>query len=180
MPSGFRKLPPGEYGLRLPRVRSKPVVLDEDPENDDDNEVGSPRATIESNEDVLLHLSPSASNTRGRARRGRPRPQYDYTIPKELESVQRALGEDNWNNYLVLHEEKWVGNITEAQYTAKTRAIFTVFDETARENMEKKMADRVVRPVLEKHAGSRVELLGAPRPDPTRQRMFEQYGDDSA
>jgi hypothetical protein len=179
MPSGFRKLPPGEYGLRPPRVRGRPVVLDEDPENDD-NEEDSPRATIESNEDALMHSPPSASTTRNQARRGRPRPQYDYWIPKELEGVQRALGEDNWNDYLVLHEKKWMGNITEAQYTARTRAIFTVFDETARENMEKKMVDRVVRPVLEKHAGSRVELLGASRLDPTRQRTSKQYDDDSA
>ncbi|KAF2029520.1 hypothetical protein EK21DRAFT_112892 [Setomelanomma holmii] len=155
-PTGFRKLPSGGHGLRPPSGRSRPVVLDDDIEGRNENESDSPKAATESDEDISMH-TPSTTNSP--VRQDRPRPQHDYPIPKELEGIHRALGEDNWNEYLILQEEKWMGKVTEAQFDAKTRSIFAVFDERIGKSLEKKMKNMVVKPVMERHAGDQSGLF---------------------
>ncbi|KAH7092527.1 hypothetical protein FB567DRAFT_545674 [Paraphoma chrysanthemicola] len=144
--------PFNDHEQKPSKVRSRPVVRDEDLEDDEDYERDSPMASIESSENTSLHSPPSASTSRMHVHANRPRPQYDYPVPEELEGVHRALGEDNWNDYLILQEAKWIGDITEQQYVARTGAIFAVFDQTTRRNMEKRMANQVIKPVMERHA----------------------------
>jgi hypothetical protein len=78
----------------------------------------------------------------------RPRPQYDYPVPKEMESVQKALGEDNWNEMLILMERNYLGTITAEEMGARTKPIFLTFDETTRRSIVRRIASRVMVPVL--------------------------------
>ncbi|KAH7066283.1 hypothetical protein BKA63DRAFT_159131 [Paraphoma chrysanthemicola] len=149
-----------EHEQQPSKVRSKPVVLEEELEDDEDYEKDSPRASIESSENTSLHSPPFVSASRNHTQAKRPRPQHDYPIPEELESVHQALGKDNWNDYLILQEAKWIGDITEQQYVARTGAIFAVFDQTTRRNMENRMANQVIKPVMERHAREQNGGLG--------------------
>ncbi|KAF2822436.1 hypothetical protein CC86DRAFT_385398 [Ophiobolus disseminans] len=135
-------------------VRSRPVVLDDEDEDNNDQDV-SPMNSIETD----------ASNTsiaRGtlQIRPRRPHPEHDYPIPEGMESVHRALGEDNWNEYLALVERRWLDTITEEQLVTATRYIFSVFDEPTRRRIQKRVVDMVVLPVLRGYVEIGEELQG--------------------
>jgi hypothetical protein len=130
--------------------------MDEDDEENEDDGQDIPRRTIETGSIPGL-TAVAASPFAHIEKKPRPRPRFEYLIPKELKSVHQALGEDNWNDYMILMEQKLLGEIDEAQFTAKTAPMFTMFGGTGREKMERQIVRTVVRPVLEQHRAAEME-----------------------
>lgn len=146
-----------------PRVpaRSRPLVLDDDDEHDDGDEQ-TPIDSIEedsaSDEDLHFASTTPARTTRGQFRanlpaRQRQSPRYQYTVPKGLQGVQRALGEDNWNEYVILAEKRLLGEMTEMEFIKSSKAIFLVFDEETSYKIERQIANKMVMPVITEHHG---------------------------
>jgi hypothetical protein len=50
-----------------------------------------------------------------------------------------------------LMEHKFLGEIDEAQLTAKAAPIFTMFEGLGRQKMERQIVETVVKPVLDQH-----------------------------
>jgi hypothetical protein len=88
-----------------------------------------------------------ASNRRGMDRQ-QPRTRYKYTVPTELESIQRALGEDSWTYYLVLVEQKVLGEITEDWLFTQSKKLFEVFDDRVRNKIEREVTNKMVMPAI--------------------------------
>jgi hypothetical protein len=136
-------------------ARSQRVILDKEDEKSQENEEQFPRATIETgvrDTTVSRVLSASSITTVRNQSHSRPHPRLDYPISVELESVHRALGEDNWKAYLILIEQKCLGEIAEAECITRSKAIFTMFDESAQRRTERQLTKTVVMPVLEQHS----------------------------
>ena len=138
----------------LTLARSRPVVLDDDDEDDVDI---PPRAAAETYKTNTSYFNPTSTDDASitqkavqlRPRPRRPRPQYDYPVPEEMEGIYHALGEDNWNEYLVLIEKERMGVIMEEQVAMESKHLFSVFDESTRRRMERQMTDKVVLPVMQ-------------------------------
>jgi hypothetical protein len=126
------------------------VIIDEDDEESEDNGWDVPRITIEncSTSKPTMAVNSSFAHIQ---KTPRPRPRFDYVIPRELQSVYQALGKKNWNDYMILMEQKLLGDIDEANFTAKTAPIFTMFGGPGRKRMERQIAKTVVMPVLDQH-----------------------------
>jgi hypothetical protein len=154
-------------------ARGRRVVRDEEDDDDPDYEspVNGPNAvsierfspgfdvdTRSTRRNTASRSVARASSTRNDAQPtillSRPRPQYDYPVPKELDSVQKALGEDNWNEMLILMERNYLGTITAEELRAATKPIFLTFDETTRRSIERRITNRVVVPVLRERVQS--------------------------
>lgn len=139
--------------------RNRRLVLDED------DEIDSPCASIKAAH-VSTEALPSTdrpspfpqpdsalqhthNNPRGDIPIQSLRPRYTYPVPLELEGVQKALGPDNWNEYLVHMENLWTGEISGEDFAARTKRLFLVFDDSIRKRMNNLMAMKTVVPVLE-------------------------------
>lgn len=134
------------------RARNRPIILDED-ECDDEAKMDSAIASVEisgSGKDVELSSSSSKSLAVPWAQRhqGGETPRHAYTIPNDLEGVERALGKDNWNEYMVSMEKMCLGEITREEHARQSNRIFTVFDDITKRRMEKKVMEKIVKPVL--------------------------------
>jgi hypothetical protein len=80
--------------------------------------------------------------------RQQPRTRYKYAVPTELESIQRALGEDSWTYYLILVEKKVLGEITEDRFFTQSRELFDVFDDHLRNKIEREVTNKMVMPAI--------------------------------
>jgi hypothetical protein len=80
--------------------------------------------------------------------RQQPRTRYKYTVPTELESIQRALGEDSWTYYLILVEQKVLGEITEDGFFTQSKKLFDVFDDRLRNKIEREVTNEMVMPAI--------------------------------
>ncbi|KAH8723796.1 hypothetical protein GQ44DRAFT_709615, partial [Phaeosphaeriaceae sp. PMI808] len=143
-------------------VRGRRVVCDEDEDYVDEDD--SCRPSIETDTSmspeiidtaptvVTINTAPRTTNTKSQIPRPRtlasPRPRHEYPVPAEMESLYKALGENNWNEYLTLMEKKWLGEITENEVMVKSKSIFSVFDECTRRRVEKGVINKVIIPVL--------------------------------
>ena len=95
--------------------------------------------------------SPSPSPTQADAKpRPQPcRPRHTYPVPAHLESVRRALGPANWDEYLLLMEGLWTGEISGATFAARTKSICMVFNDAIRKQINNAIAMDMVVPLLE-------------------------------
>jgi hypothetical protein len=137
-------------------TRSRPVVVanNEDESDDDDlplsaifkaKNAGTPvrrPTTTTTNADTQ---TPSCAA----AIRSRPHPQFEYEVPNELESIHKALGEENWTNYIILMEQRCLKHITKAEFIAKSKCIFMVLNNKIRNRIESKIAKTMVQPAIQ-------------------------------
>ncbi|KAH6882566.1 hypothetical protein BKA58DRAFT_434324 [Alternaria rosae] len=79
----------------------------------------------------------------------RPRPKYSYVVPLELLGTQKALGPDNWDEYVYLMEQLWTEEITFDEFGKRTKRIFQVFDESIRKRLNNTVAMKMIVPRLE-------------------------------
>jgi hypothetical protein len=165
--------PPTPYALALERTplnegqslppisaRSRRVILGEEEEENDEDDHLFPIATIETGIGrIPTARMPSAfpDTAATDQTHARPHPRFKYPIPKELKRVHQALGEKNWNDYLILTEQKCLGEIFEAQCVARSKAIFAMFDEHSQRRVERQMSRTVVMPVLEQQSKMEVD-----------------------
>jgi hypothetical protein len=155
-----RQIEGGEHrGLPRAPVRNRPFILDDDDEQDNgDDHVPMPSIEVDftTDEELPIASTTPARTTRGQFRanlvRQRPRPRYQYTVPKGLKGVQLALGEDNWNDYVILVETRLLREISEMEFINDSKAIFLVFDVDTGAKIEELIANVMVMPVIREHA----------------------------
>jgi len=130
---------------------------DEDGEDDDDDvplrklfEKGHGKTRIRG-KDAAVRMNKTSSGPRELQVHSRAQSRYDYLVPDELRGVHRALGDDNWTDYMMLMEKKLMGEVTEVDFIVQSKAIFMVFDMKTRTRLEKQIANTVVLPVIEQH-----------------------------
>lgn len=169
--------PKTQKGHLLSSARSRQFVIDdeddegdgldkdEDGEDDDDDlplgklfEEGHNRTPIRGQE-VAARMKKASSGTRELQLHPRAQPRYDYLVPDELRGVHRALGDDNWTDYIMLMEKKLMGEVTGVDFVVQSKAIFMVFDIRTRARLEKQIAKTVVLPVIEQHKEHDVVLV---------------------
>ncbi|KAH4035481.1 hypothetical protein HBH64_096780 [Parastagonospora nodorum] len=141
------------------------VNKEEDGEDDDDDlplrklfEKGHARTPIRGQE-AATRMKKASNGPRELQLHSRAQPRYDYLVPDELRGVQRALGDDNWTDYLILMEKRLMGEVTEVDFVVQSKAIFMVFDVKTRTRLEKQIANTVVLPVIEQHKEHDVVLV---------------------
>jgi hypothetical protein len=149
--------------LSLAPTRGRRRVIEDD-ENDDGNEDNIPIPSIESDTaGTAGSVTRAASSAAQRSKRlqtfqsQNPRPRYDYTIPKKLETIKQALGEEDWDEYVIATEENFLGKITGDEFDARSKRLFMVFDEQTRWRIEK-LVDYMVAPVVKEHAAEEAEV----------------------
>lgn len=54
----------------------------------------------------------------------RSQPKFTYNLTSELEGIKRALGEDDWIEYVALVEERESGEISGSEFEKQERRIF--------------------------------------------------------
>ncbi|KAI4650664.1 hypothetical protein J4E93_003021 [Alternaria ventricosa] len=79
----------------------------------------------------------------------RPKPRHSYVVPMELIGTQKALGPDNWNEYVYLMEQLWTEEITFDEFGVRTKRIFQMFDESIRKRLNNTVAMKMIVPRLE-------------------------------
>ncbi|KAI4918969.1 hypothetical protein J4E85_009759 [Alternaria conjuncta] len=79
----------------------------------------------------------------------RPKPRHSYVVPLELIGTKKALGPDNWNEYVYLMEQLWTEEITFDEFGARTQRIFQVIDEGIRRRLNNTVAMKMIVPRLE-------------------------------
>lgn len=108
-------------------------------------------ATEVQNEQEKISLYPQIT-TRGQVRATRqqirPQPRYKYDVPPELECVRRALGQDDWTEYLVLVEKHALREVTEKTYNTMSRRMYYVINTTLRKKIETMVIKRMIGPVI--------------------------------
>jgi hypothetical protein len=156
------KSSPGR-GRRCPLSAStrRPIIVDieDGDEEDERNRHPSPGASYEiSASKTPTANARSARNTRKNVpaaqRSPAPRPRYVYIVSKKLEGIKKALGEDDWNEYLILTERKLLGEITEDEFKAQSKRIFLVLDKQTGGRIEEIVVN-MVAPVVRQHAEER-------------------------
>lgn len=136
-------------------ARSRRIVLEDDDDdeyvNEDDNENDAlPSIEIASTSSPEPPATLVRRSRRLANERSRPRSKYEDVLPHSLIGIQQALGNENWIEYLTLLETKILGNMTEREFTARTKAIFTVFDdEKTATRIEKRITTEIIMPMLE-------------------------------
>jgi hypothetical protein len=78
----------------------------------------------------------------------------DYIVPPELEGVERALGSEDWIDYLMLAKKRVLNEITEAEYHAATRRLFYVINSKLREQIQAEVIKSMVELVTERSISS--------------------------
>jgi hypothetical protein len=129
-------------------------------EEDEGNEEDHPRATIEAgtrSTPAPMHSTPISPSSASLQSRSRPRPRFDYPIPQELEGVYRALGEDNWNEYLMLVEKNLLGEVTDEQCSAMASQVFFIEHQATQRKLHKQIVMTVVTPVVKQCAEAEKE-----------------------
>jgi hypothetical protein len=141
--------------------------LDKDDDGEDDDgdlplrklfEKGHGKTRIRG-KDAAVQMKKASSGPRELQVHSRGRSRYDYVVPDELRGVHRALGDDNWTDYMMLMEKKLMGEVTEVDFIVQSKAIFMVFDMKTRTRLEKQIANTVVLPVIEQHKKHDVVLV---------------------
>jgi hypothetical protein len=140
------------------------TVDDEDDEDDGVNKYNIPIPSIESDTGENAASATKAATPAARKsqhlqifKSQHPRPRYDYTVPKKLDAIKQALGEEDWDEYLIATEEKFLGKITEHEFVARSKGLFMVFDVQTRWRIEK-LVDYMVAPVVKEHAAEAAEV----------------------
>ncbi|KAL6706978.1 hypothetical protein ACN47E_004928 [Coniothyrium glycines] len=90
-----------------------------------------------------------------------PPPRKPYPVPKELEGVKKALGSENWEQYILLMEQLWAGVITGEEFGAKTKSIFLMFDERMKKRLNNLVARHIVVPMFDERADDEARRAGA-------------------
>jgi hypothetical protein len=155
------------HASNIPNLPSEPTPgrcrVIEDDEDDDGNEDNIPIPSIESDiAGTAASATRAASSAARRSERlqtfqdPNPRLRYNYTVPKKLETIKQALGEEDWDEYVIATEEKFMGKITEGEFDARSKRLFMVFDEQTRWRIEK-LVDYMVAPVVKEHAAEEAE-----------------------
>jgi hypothetical protein len=146
------------------RDRRRVAVDDEDDEDDGVNEYNIPIPSIESDTGESAASATKAATSAARKsqplqifKSQHPRPRYDYTVPKKLDAIKQALGEEDWDEYLIATEEKFLGKITEHEFVARSKGLFMVFDVQTRWRIVK-LVDYMVAPVVKEHAAEAAEV----------------------
>ncbi|KAF2852552.1 hypothetical protein T440DRAFT_466691 [Plenodomus tracheiphilus IPT5] len=80
-----------------------------------------------------------------------PRPRCQYEVPEALKGVQKAMGPDNWNEYVVLLEKLWAREIHGEDFAAASKVIFMIFDHNMRRKINISMLRDMITPTLEKY-----------------------------
>lgn len=147
-------------------ARSRPVVLDDEDDEDESDDDDLPLRTTLRTENgctpvrgpTTITANPGRHNRyRANPSRSRPRPRFEYSVPEELQGIHRALGEDNWSDYIILLEKKAMKQITETQFVAKSKGIFMVFNDRTRERIERQVVRTMVLPAIEQHRNNNQE-----------------------
>ncbi|UPX12022.1 uncharacterized protein EKO05_0002599 [Ascochyta rabiei] len=87
----------------------------------------------------------------------RPQPRYDYEIPPELEGVQRALGPDDWTEYIMLSEKYVMGEVTEKELIAGSQRLFCAVNAKLHGRVQNMVVDLMIVPVVGNLAKSEVK-----------------------
>ncbi|KAH9861087.1 hypothetical protein IAQ61_010823 [Plenodomus lingam] len=80
-----------------------------------------------------------------------PLPRCKCDVPEALQGVQKAMGPDNWNEYLVLLEKLWMGEIHGEDFAVASRALFRIFDDKLRMRINSLVMRDMIKPGLEKY-----------------------------
>jgi hypothetical protein len=152
----FKRSTPTKKPTRLHHTpaQSRPAVVlhDEDESDDDDlplraicqaKNAGTPVGRTKTT------TTTKNANTENRCSIRRPQTQFEYGVPGELESIHKALGEDNWTDFIILVEKKYLKQITDAEFAAKSKRIFMTFDDKVRVIIESKIAKLMVLPAIQ-------------------------------
>jgi hypothetical protein len=121
---------------------------------DEEYELGSPlTSSIETYTEQKCTPIPSSVITRGPVHGithiQRPKPGYEYDVPPQLGGLKRALGADDWTEYLILVEGYALKEITEDEFNAISGRIFYVVHAQLREKIQNMVVKRMVLPVVE-------------------------------
>lgn len=87
-----------------------------------------------------------------------PLPRSNLVVPEVLKGIQKALGTDNWNEYLVLLEKLWREEIHGKEFAAATKAIFLAYDDRMRKRINDLMFMEMIKPGLEAERAERGEI----------------------
>jgi hypothetical protein len=162
------------------RKRKRVILDDEDDDGHDGdggNEANVPIPSIESGiSEGPASATRAATPATRRSTRiqasqiQRPLPRYEYLVPNKLEGIKQALGEEDWNEYLIKTEKKLLGEITEDEFDARSKHLFLVFDEQMRRRIEK-LVEGMIAPVIKQHAEEEVKLGGVGQAYEAESRM---------
>lgn len=142
--------------------RARPIAKDDEDSDGEYVDESVPVPTVEAEEESDGRSTPMSTRNRISRRNEsetietpirpvRPvrRPKNDYPVPQGLEGVCRALGEVNWNDYLILMEKRCLETISEAEFAAKASHIFSAHDEATKRRVEGLVMRKVILPVLQ-------------------------------
>ncbi|KAF1364196.1 hypothetical protein EJ07DRAFT_172146 [Lizonia empirigonia] len=87
-------------------------------------------------------------HARGKKQLDRPQPRFEYAIPEELFGVVRALGQDDWTEYIILAEKYALKEKTETDFDTVSRRMFHVTDAKLRVKIQS-MVISLVRQKIE-------------------------------
>lgn len=150
--------PAGSKKARALRDIQNPVTNRESM-NDGDDKIDSPTTSDgsyhDSNEKKPVPSPVTLGHARGKKKRDRPQPRFEYSIPEELFGVVRALGQDDWTEYIILAEKYALKEKTETDFDTVSRRMFHVTDAKLRVNIQN-MVISLVRQTIEKE--DRLEL----------------------
>ncbi|XPS81686.1 hypothetical protein M3J09_013614 [Ascochyta lentis] len=120
--------------------------------SDEDNKIGPLISSMVVGDEPKIEPAASLITKRGRPcvkkQNVRPQPRYEYDVPPELEGVKRALGLDNWTEYVTLAEKYVLKEIAETEFNAVSQRMFSV-DAKLRERIHGMIANSIITPVVE-------------------------------
>jgi hypothetical protein len=168
-PPAQKSTPTKGHQLPLSASIRRPIILDDEDEEDGDEEDKSDKDpssgayNAPGTAKTPAAVAKPAMTTRRRFAAAQrippPRPRYVYIVPKKLEGIKKALGEDDLNEYLILTERKLLGEITEEKFEAQSKRIFLVLDERTGGKIEELVVN-MVAPVIKQHAEERAGQHG--------------------
>ncbi|USP76215.1 hypothetical protein yc1106_03489 [Curvularia clavata] len=73
---------------------------------------------------------------------------YDYEVPLEVEGIRKALGPDNWDEYIYLLESLWLQKATAHEFEQSTKSLFRIEYDTIRKKMNSMVVKKMITPRL--------------------------------
>ncbi|EOA86709.1 hypothetical protein ACJQWK_08931 [Exserohilum turcicum] len=77
------------------------------------------------------------------------RPIYDYEVPLELEGIRKALGPDDWNEYVFLMESLWLHKVSAHEFDQGAKRIFHMSSNGMRKKMNSIILMKMIVPRIE-------------------------------
>lgn len=116
----------------------------------DDASTPGPAAEVRNEQEKIspCHSITTRGQTRASRQHIRPQTRYKYDVPPELECVKRALGQDDWTEYLVLVEKHVLREVTEQTYNTISHRMYHVINTTLRKRIETMVVERMIGPVV--------------------------------